>query len=323
MKARPPLRLRAIPWVLAAGLLLSASPARAQEGGDREQARESARALAKDGYTRLEAGDFAGAITLLRRAESLFHAPTHLLYLARALRGVGRLAEAKGVYERIAGEELASYAPDAFVNAQREARRELDELAPRVPSVTVRVTGGGSLSSLRVDESAVEPAAIARPIDVEPGRHEIVAVAAGLPPQTRSIALAEGEHVEIAFQAPGAPEAPKHESWAMQPAIAALGLGVIGLGVGAVAGAVSASQVSDIRTRCHGDVCPTAERDGAETAATIGDVSTVGFVVGIAGAAAGGALLVIALREPPPDRAPVARVTAELRASSFVVRGSF
>lgn len=77
------------------------------------------------------------------------------------------------------------------------------------------------------------------------------------------------------------------------PAGVAFGLGAVGIGVGAVTGLMSLSQVSDIRSGCEGRRCPAELQADADGAATLGHVSTVSFIVGAAAAATGVVLLVV------------------------------
>ncbi|MGK4000272.1 tetratricopeptide repeat protein [Sorangium sp. So ce1024] len=102
---------------------------------------------------------------------------------------------------------------------------------------------------------------------------------------------------------PAPPPAPRPEGGggSLVPAAVAFGLGAVGLGVGAATGIASLSRVSDIKARCDGQRCPPELKGDADTASTLGHVSTVGFVVGAASAAAG--VVLLALR-PGGDAAP-------------------
>ena len=86
---------------------------------------------------------------------------------------------------------------------------------------------------------------------------------------------------------PPPPEEPPRRA----PAYVAFGVGGAGLVVGAVAGALALSQASDVNSRCEGTRCPAADEPNRDAAITKGWVSTVGFGVGVAGAAVGIVLL--------------------------------
>ena len=73
-----------------------AGPARA--GGSTAD-RDAARALSGRGYEELEARHYHRAIALFQEAEAHFHAPTHLLYTARAQVKAGLLFEARATFQ--------------------------------------------------------------------------------------------------------------------------------------------------------------------------------------------------------------------------------
>ncbi|MRG97578.1 tetratricopeptide repeat protein [Polyangium spumosum] len=109
----------------------------------------------------------------------------------------------------------------------------------------------------------------------------------------RGIAEVEAEIAARSRKETKVKVAPARPKGSIVPGVATLGLGVLGVGVGAVTGALSFSKVDDIRARCQGNHCLAADRDNAEQARLLGNVSTVAFVVGGAAAAAGVALLVL------------------------------
>jgi hypothetical protein len=65
------------------------------------------------------------------------------------------------------------------------------------------------------------------------------------------------------------------------------GLAIAGFGVGAVTGISSISKVSDVKKDCKNNVCPTSRQSDIDSAKSLGNVSTVGFVVGGVGVIAG------------------------------------
>jgi hypothetical protein len=98
-----------------------------------------------------------------------------------------------------------------------------------------------------------------------------------------------------------------------------LGLGVIGLGVGAVTGAMTLSQTADIKAACPNSVCSTRGNQQAawDSANTLATVSDVGFVVGGIGAAVGLTWLLWPRSGGPPP------ATASVGPGSVRVTGSF
>src|SRR6201999_2886024 len=94
-----------------------------------------------DGYDALEKKDWAAAADRFTRADALCHAPTVTLGLARAQVGLGKLVNAQEIYSRVVHEPIPANASAAFSRAVDDARRELDALGPRVPSVLINVKG--------------------------------------------------------------------------------------------------------------------------------------------------------------------------------------
>jgi hypothetical protein len=196
------LRRRALAAAVALSLALPGSRAAAQS--DEEKA--AARAMAIQGGEALAARQYADAFDLVSRAEQLVHAPTHMLMIARAQVGLGRLVAAKETYLRLLREELAATAPAAFKRAQAEARDDLSALDPRIAQLRIALEGVGQKKvTVKMDDQPVSPVLVGvfRPVD--PGKHEVVATPAGQGPVRGSIELKEGERKEIKLAIPDAP----------------------------------------------------------------------------------------------------------------------
>src|SRR6476661_8447773 len=106
---------------------------------DADEHRAGARAAATEGAKAMEEGRYEQAIDLFTRAESLVHAPPHLVYMARSYVKLGKLVRASETYLKVTRETLASNAPKAFSEAQTIANEELAALKGRLPSVTIEV----------------------------------------------------------------------------------------------------------------------------------------------------------------------------------------
>lgn len=155
--------------------------------------RAAARNAASSGRAAYEAGDYEQAIESLSQAERLVHAPTHLLYLARAQAKLGKLVAARENYLKIARETLGPNAPKAFVDAQAAAQQERPALDARLPWITVAVHGAGAGSArVRMDGTELPSAMIGMRMPVDPGRHVFQASAAGADGASIDVTLAEG-----------------------------------------------------------------------------------------------------------------------------------
>ena len=297
-------------------LLVSAisGSALAQPADDEDVDRAGARAAATAGAEAMDQQRWADAIDLFSRAESLVHAPPHLLYIARASVKLGQLVRAQENYLRIVREQLPANAPQPFLDAQAAAAPELEQLEARIPVVTIKVQGAESAkASVVMDGQPVPPALVGVPHPMDPGHHTFQASTPSLTSDAVEVDVAEGAHQDVALSlthvVPGGPppgeaapsgdtSAPPRNGWMKPAAIAAAGVGVVGLGLGTVFMLQNRSARDDADALCPGGRCPESQRSAiqskdsdADTAATL---SWISYGVGVAGLAAGVALWVMA-----------------------------
>ena len=175
--------------------LLVAALAQAQT----DEQRASARALATEGAVAFNEGRYKESADLFARAESLLHAPPHLLFLARSYNKTGQVVKARETYMKIVKEPLASRAPQAFRDAQAAAQDELRAVEPRIAKLMIRVVGAEDVKdlSVRVDGTPIPSVMMGIPQPVDPGQHKITAVATGKRAQPQSVALRDGERVDL------------------------------------------------------------------------------------------------------------------------------
>jgi hypothetical protein len=163
--------------VLSAGLLGSASPAFAQS----DEQRAGARSLATEGAQAFNEGRFKEAVELFVKAESLMHAPPHLLFAARAHAKLGQFVKAREAYMKIVKEQLAPNAPQAFRDAQAAAEEERKLVEPHIGRLTIKVEGAERATDLvvAVDGQPIPSVLIGVPQPMDPGDHTITGVATG------------------------------------------------------------------------------------------------------------------------------------------------
>jgi hypothetical protein len=179
--------LGSLAWAFA--LLAFSTTAAAQS----DEQRANARALATQGAQAFFDERWQDAVDLFDRAESLVHAPTHLLFSARAHVKLGHYVKARELYLRITQQKLGPDAPDAFRDARASAERELVDVEPHVAQLTISVKGGDpKLARVTMDETAVPSVLLGvwRPVD--PGEHEIRAEAEGFRTQTIRVRVGDG-----------------------------------------------------------------------------------------------------------------------------------
>ena len=315
--------------------ILSSLPgvARAQEHPS-AAARATARSLAREGYEAQKRGQYALAADRFERAETLVDAPTLLLGLARAQVGLGKLVEADETYRRILREPLPQGAPAPFAKAVEDAAHESPTVAERRAWVTVVVQGPPAPQVL-IDDVAVPGAAIGIRLACNPGSHVVKASATGFAPVEHAFAIAEGgqQTVTIPMQqdvpespppAPPRAEAPlplpppPEQPSSLRPTLgfATLGVGITGLVVGGVTGAIVLAKHASLSDSCPDGRCSSDQTGAISTYRTFANVSTVATFVGVVGTAAG---LTILLTSPTP--APQVAIYAS--PSSAALTGRF
>jgi hypothetical protein len=187
-------------------VLVSLSAVPRSSSGQSDEERAAARQTALEGIKALKEQRYPAAIDLLSRAESVMHAPTHLLYLARAQMGLGQLVRARENYLKIVKENIDPSKPKAFHDAKAEAEKELAALEPRIPVITAVVDGAqGKSVTVTMDGTKMSAALVglARPVD--PGEHRFQASADGMASDLVTVKVKEGgnERVTLTLK-PGA-----------------------------------------------------------------------------------------------------------------------
>jgi len=236
--------------------------------------------------------------------------------------GAAALAEQKGQDERVefAREHAAAVAKKlAFVHLDIPTN-----------AVVVEVDGTG-LSHERWPT----------PLPVDPGEHKIVASAPGK--KARSLVVTvdstpgiqefrisplEDEFqaipvpVPVSAPSPVEPEAPPaHSGGSMVPGAIAAGVAAGGVAVGVIFGLEAMSKKSSADQDCRDKICDTAGRSLINDAQSAATVSTIGFGVGLAGAAAATWLFI----RPPGGEKATARLIPMVgpRLSGLAMEGSF
>lgn len=285
------------------------------------------------------------AAKAFRRADELDPNPQTKLDLADALSTAGKLIEASQVTNLII--DAAPPAPKKIKDAAQKLRTSLEQ---RIPWIQIRIFGPEQkVTSTTIDGKDIDAE---NEIPFNPGDHVITADADGWQPVEKKIKLAEGAHkiVKIKMKKAGATakkksggddesdeetdeeaeeeEAPKKkggskitQSSLFLPGMIAGGVGVVGLGMGTIFGAVALGTTADLQSRCDGNVCPktSANQRLQEDAISQGNASTAMFVIGGLGAAAGGALLVLASNGVGrPKSKPKAEPTEEPKEEAFI-----
>ncbi|MEP7121383.1 MAG: PEGA domain-containing protein [Byssovorax sp.] len=124
------------------------------------------------------------------------------------------------------------------------------------------------------------------------GEHRVEVTADGFLPQTRRVSLEREKRLVVKIDMERDRSAAGFQTTRNAAAGSAFAVGALGLGVGAVAGALALGKIHEVESRCVGFRCPPSERANVSAAGTLGNVSTVGLVVGGIGVAVGSIILV-------------------------------
>jgi hypothetical protein len=302
---------------------------------DNEVDRGQARDLGTKANEAAAAGDWAKAEDLFHRADTLYHAPTLLLGLARARAHLGKYVEAYEDYHRIIIEPLPPNSAPAFTKAVADARVEISSVEGKRARAIIDVKGPSS-PSVTLDGAPVAAAALGTERAVNPGSHALHVEAAGYTPSDTTFTVAQGDSVTTtvtlqpapagaaptgtppttpasqtsAAQPPASPEG-SGDSGATMRTLGWIGLGVGGAGLltGAITGFVAVGQHSNLQSNpCDKGPCGASDLSSYQSSLnsyqTMGTVSTVALIAGGVLASAGAVLLFTAPHNETSPAAP-------------------
>ena len=283
--------------LLATGLLLCPASASAQEQGESgTEALKLAREQFGQAIALQTAGDWAGALALLKQVAAVKSTPQVRFNIALCEERLGRLVAALGDYELAAADARAEKADQ--VAEEVEARREA--LSQRIPKLTVKRGAGAEAASIAVDGVALGDQVIGTPMRTDPGPHTIEATAPGFKPYRKSVRLAErqSEVIEIVLEAEPVPQRPdlppNPRSSGRSPVYGYVigGIGIASLGTSGVFFGLRAAKISELEKVCQGMICPANSEDDIEQGERYTTIANVTLAVGVA-AVAGGLVLVL------------------------------
>lgn len=333
-------RLPLIPAVVL--FLLGPSAAWAQTASEKSAARSTAKA----GILAYQEQDYDKAIDLLERAESVIHAPPHLLFLARAKEASGDLVGARETYLELIHERIGPDAPNAFGQAQEAARSEVEELEARVPRATINVDGAEREQiEVWIAGEPLPSIALGVATPINPGTNEIVATAPGMKEARTTVTVEEGgeaivsitlEVANVQLEAASratdsqvesveerAPQGDPRRTWGYVVG----GVGLATMGAGGVFGVWALSQASDARndaSLCPNERCTPRGDEKVEQAKTSAMISNLGLGAGAALVVVGTVLLLTSKQKSQEQvSALVVEPNFGPRAGGLSLRGSF
>jgi hypothetical protein len=291
------------------------------------------------GHQALEAfelGDYDTALSGFQLAESSAHSPVFVLYQARCRLKLGQLVRARDLFRQVAEETLSADAPEAWQRAKQEGRRELERVEASIASVVLVMGSAGARPfNIKYSDQTLRLNAHRLELDLAPGSYGFTAVDAKGNTAYQQVELTAGERerrVVFEFprraprtaaivnqrhaQLPPSPPPGRDEKVNNWGALTALGLGMAATTFGIAAGTVALVKARDIKSRCTDNRCPASEVNNVEAARDWGNLSSIGFAVGVVGLGTGLLLW-------DAGAQPTASAKGGLRTPTVIVSGRF
>jgi len=324
-----------VPFIVSS---LGAAPAAFAQAKSGDKA--AAEALFSEGRRLMEAGRFSDACPKFESSQRLDPGVGTMLNLAECYERTGRTASAWAEFREVIS---AARAADS---ADREAlaRQKASALEGKLSRLTITLSPEASATNgieVRRDGNVVDSAELGSAIPVDPGKHVIEATAPGKAKWFTSLELpsdgsqstltippleAATESVRQPVTDPNStpPEPTKANSGSGQKIAAYVvgGVGIVGLGLGAVFGLQAMSKHDEAKKacsdypNCQGNTRAEDANSSAKSAATL---STVAFIVGGVGVAAGITLLLTA----GPSSSEKSSTALVIGPGSVALKGTF
>jgi len=313
----------ALPLMVALAVATLPAPARAQDPSVDTSAEALKRAREQFGQALAlqTAGDWAGALALLKEVAAVKSTPQVRFNMALCEEKLGKLVAALGDYELAAADARAEKADQVA----EEVEGRLESLRQRIPKLTITRGAGAEATSVMVDSVSLGDQVIGTPMPIDPGPHTVEATAPGFKPFRRSLRVAEqqDETVEIVLEAePPPPPVVGPSSEAVRgtgrsPVLGYVigGIGVAALGASGVFFGLRAVKISDLDKACPDRRCPSrAQQSDIDAGKMYTTLANVTLAVGAAAVAGG---LVLVLTSGPSTEASVALAPAPGGAQLF------
>lgn len=280
---------------------LGAPVAHAGPEGKAYDRRAAAAALFHQGISDMEAGKTAEGCAKLAESVATMPDSGAMGALAECDTALGRLAEAWDLWH-----DLASSAPTAEL--REDAAKNAAALDARLARVTIRLRGEAPADLVVTLNDKPVPAGEVTERRVLPGKLVAVATSPDTERWSQTVTVKQGETIEIEVPVVASQGAVHRRARNRVIGLSFLGVGVLGLAIGATYGGIAYAHWSSASSSCGGDTdhCKSAgyanaqsELAGARSAATISSWSTA---IGV-GATATGLIVYLLSREPKTESA--------------------
>lgn len=259
------------------------------------------------------AGDWAGALTLLKEVAAVKSTPQVRFNMALCEERLGKLVAALGDYELAAADARAEKADQVA----EEVERRLEALRQRIPRITVNRGSGAEAAIISLDGVSLGDQVIGTPMPTDPGPHTVEARSPGFKPFRQSLRLAEQQSEELEIVLEPEPAPPPEVRPAPPPPLRGRsrvygyvvgGVGVASLATAGVFLGLRHGKISDLDKACPDRQCPSsAQQSDIDTGKLYNTVANVTLVVGAVALATG---VVLVLTGGPTTASSVALAPA-------------
>ena len=298
--------------ILIASIVLAPARALAQNADNKVQAE----ALFEEGRRLMEGKNFAAACPKLEASQKLDPGAGTLLNLAACYEGNGQLASAWVTYK-----DAAAAAQGRHPDWADQANAKADELKPKLSHLTVVVSQSVAGLEVKRDGNVITEGVLGAAMPVDPGTHTIEATAPGHAPYSTKVVIPASQGsatitipalASESGRATTQPEPSTKGNTQRLLGVVVTGVGVVGIGVGAVFGVLALGKKSSAGDHCSPDftVCNSEGKNDVDAAKSDGFISTVTFIGGAAFATAG---IVLYLTAPHAEKQPDSAAAIQAR----------
>jgi hypothetical protein len=290
----------ALPALALVWLCLGAPMAAAQPKAADAATIAAARELGREGIELYRQGKYAEALDRLTRAHELVGLTTTGLWRARCLVKLSRWVEADAALVAVSEMALPEGAKPVHVEAKKSALREHQELAPRIPRLTLEPADDiPADTEVLLDGRVLSRAEMRSEHLLDPGRHVLEARGSGKSAK-KELLLGEGEIVHIPLRLvdgdQGAtPVFDDDDGGAAALAVGGwigVGLGAAGLLVGTITGSLAIRDMGRLDELCPERNCPPSHHGDVDAFDGLRTASTASFIAGGVVAAVGLGLII-------------------------------
>lgn len=259
--------------------------------------KSTAEVLFDEGLSNMQAGRHETGCPALAESYRLEPLPGVLFTLAACHHQWGKLASALSQYRDYLSQVTRMAADTRLRQGERPkvAEEAVAELEPLVPRLTISLAEGvPDTATVKRGDALVPPTQLGRAIPLDPGSHDVTLDVPGEVLSHHTITLAPGDAKRIVLSLPARPKPPptpapneQQDDTMRTSAYVVGGVGITGVIVGVVAGAIAINRHEEIEENCVDLVCNATGISKVETVREAGNTATVALVIGGVALAAG------------------------------------